>query len=106
MNYLEHYFRHNEGRLIHKWAHYFEIYDRHFARFRGREITILEIGVSHGGSLQMWKSYFGDKAQIYGVDINPQCKELEENNIKIFVGSQSDRRFLGEVRKAIPPVDI
>ena len=106
MNDLENYFRHNEGRLIHKWAHYFDIYDRHFSRFRGKEITILEIGVSHGGSLQMWKNYFGENARIYGIDINPQCKDLEEDNIKIFIGSQSDRKFLKEVKKAIPPIDI
>lgn len=41
----------------------------------------------------MWKDYFGSKAIIYGVDINPSCKELEEENISIFIGSQSDRNF-------------
>lgn len=106
MNDLEKYFRENDGRLIHKWAHYFDVYDRHFARFRGQEITILEIGVSHGGSLQMWKNYFGSKARIFGIDINPQCKELEEENIKIFIGSQSDRAFLNEVKRSVPPIDI
>jgi len=106
MNDLEKYFRENNKRLIHKWTHYFDIYDRHFARFRDKEITILEIGVSHGGSLQMWKNYFGGKAKIYGIDINPLCKEFEEENIKIFIGSQSDRNFLKEVKRSIPPIDI
>jgi len=106
MNDLEKYFRKNEGRLIHKWIHFFDVYDRHFSRFRDKEVTILEIGVSQGGSLQMWKDYFGPKAKIYGIDVNPQCKELEEDNIKIFIGSQSDRKFLNEVKKSIPHVDI
>lgn len=106
MNDLEKYFAQNNDKLIHKWAHYFDVYDRHFARFRDKEITILEIGVSHGGSLQMWKNYFGPHAKIYGIDINPQCKELEEENIQIFIGSQSDRKFLNEVKNSIPPVDI
>ncbi|WP_143961121.1 class I SAM-dependent methyltransferase [Litoribacter populi] len=106
MNDLETYFRENKGRLIHKWIHYFDAYDRHFSRFRDKEITILEIGVSQGGSLQMWKDYFGPKAKIYGIDVNPQCKELEEENIKIFIGSQSDKKFLREVKKSIPKVDI
>ena len=52
-NPLETYFRANQGRLIHKWMHYFDIYDRHFSRFRGRPIVVLEFGVFHGGSLQM-----------------------------------------------------
>lgn len=106
MNDLEKYFRKNDGRLIHKWIHYFDVYDRHFSRFRNKDITILEIGVSQGGSLQMWKNYFGPKAKIYGVDVNPHCKTLEEENIKIFIGSQSDRKFLNTVKKSIPRVDI
>ncbi|MFN0201556.1 MAG: class I SAM-dependent methyltransferase [Bacteroidia bacterium] len=106
MNELEKYFRQNDKRLIHKWMHYFEVYDRHFSRYRNKEVVILEIGVSQGGSLQMWKDYFGDKAKIYGIDVNPKCKELEEENIKIFIGSQSDRNFLREVKKQIPPIDI
>ena len=106
MNDLEKYFRQNNKKLIHKWIHYFDVYDRHFSRFRDKEMTILEIGISQGGSLQMWKDYFGPKAKIYGIDVNPQCKALEEENIKIFIGSQSDRNFLREIKKSIPQVDI
>ncbi len=106
MNDLEKYFRLNNQKLIHKWPHYFEIYDRHFREFRNKEIIILEIGIYQGGSLQMWKNYFGEKATIYGLDINPRCKELEEENIKIFIGSQSDRKFLREIKESIPRIDI
>jgi len=103
---LEKYFINNDKRLIQKWRHYFDIYDRYFSKFRNKEIVLLEIGVSHGGSLQMWKNYFGKKAVIYGIDINPRCKEFEEENIHILIGSQSDRTFLRQVRDIIPPVDI
>ena len=89
-----------------KWEHYFDIYERHFNRFRNKEVIIIEIGVSHGGSLQMWKNYFGKDAIIYGIDIDPRCKEFEEDNIKIFIGSQSDRDFLREIKKVIPRADI
>lgn len=106
MNELEHYFNTNEKRLIHKWMHFFDIYDRYFKSFRGKEVVILEIGVSQGGSLQMWKEYFGDQAKIYGIDIDPRCKSLEEENIHIFIGSQSDPNFLQEVKAQIPPIDI
>ncbi len=106
MNDLEQYFNNNKGRLVHKWQHYFDIYDTHFSRFRNKEVVILEIGVFHGGSLQMWKHYFGDKARIYGVDINPRAKELEEDNITILIGSQSDRTFLQTIKNQIPPIDI
>ncbi|EHQ27841.1 class I SAM-dependent methyltransferase [Mucilaginibacter paludis] len=106
MNDLEEYFKKNTSRVITKWSQYFEVYDRHFSKYRGKEIVLLEIGTFHGGSLQMWKEYFGDKAKIYGIDINPNCKEVEEDNIQIFIGSQSDRTFLKKVKSEIPPIDI
>jgi 23S rRNA U2552 (ribose-2'-O)-methylase RlmE/FtsJ len=106
MNDLEKYFRANTGRGIEKWIHYFDVYDRHFSRYRDTEVVVLEIGVSHGGSLQMWKHYFGEKAKIYGIDINPKCKEFEEDNIQIFIGSQEDRTFLREIKTKIPKLDI
>jgi SAM-dependent methyltransferase len=106
MNDLEKYFRQNKKRLMAKWVHYFEIYDRHFSRYRNREVAVLEIGVSHGGSLQMWKYYFGEKAKVFGIDIDPRCKAFEEENIQIFIGSQSDRQFLKKVKEQMPPLDI
>jgi SAM-dependent methyltransferase len=91
---------------IHKWHHYFDIYHNHFCRFRGQPIAILEIGVSHGGSLQMWKHYFGPTAKVYGVDIDPRCKELEEDQIKILIGDQADRDFMRELKEEIGLIDI
>ncbi len=106
MNDLEQYFYNNPGRVIHKWRHYFEIYDRHFSRYRGRPVTIVEIGVYKGGSLQMWKHYFGPQARLYGIDIDPACQAFGEERIDIVIGSQEDRDFLRFVRERIPHVDI
>ena len=103
---LEKYFDSNTKNLMHKWMHYFDIYDRHFSRFRGTDVHLLEIGVSQGGSLQMWKGYFGPRAVIYGADINPNCKTLEEERVKIFIGDQGDRKFLRQMRDSIPRIDI
>ncbi len=96
----------NEGALIHKWRHYFEIYDRHFSKYRGTDVNVLEIGVYHGGSLQMWKNYFGTDARIYGIDINPDCARFEEDQIQIIIGDQADRDFLGKVAADLPQVDV
>jgi cephalosporin hydroxylase len=106
MNELKEYFKNNQGRLIHKWDHYFEIYERHFRKYKGKEINILEFGVFHGGSLQMWKNYFGDKATIIGVDIDKRCLALEEEKIKIIIGDQGDKRFLKKLKDSIPKIDI
>ena len=103
---IENYFYKNEKNLIHKWDHYFEIYDRHFKKYKNKNIVLLEVGISRGGSLQMWSDYFGKDSRFFGIDIDPRCKEFENKNTKIFIGSQSDKKFLGYVKKNIPPVDI
>ena len=74
--------------------HYFEVYHRHFERFRGRPVTVVEFGVRQGGSLQMWRGYFGRRSQIVGVDIDPRCKAFEEPGIRVRIGDQEDRDFL------------
>lgn len=106
MNLLLNYFNNNTENAIHKWLHYFDIYDFYFNKFIGKPVVILEIGVFQGGSLNMWKNYFGKDAQIFAIDINPECKQFENENIKIFIGSQEDPEFLRYVKKQIPKVDI
>jgi len=105
-NPLEQYFRANQGRLIHKWVHYFDIYHRHFERFRGRPVVIVEFGVSQGGSLEMWRDYFGDAATIYGVDIDERCADLGGPGTHILIGDQEDRDFLRSVGERTGPIDI
>jgi cephalosporin hydroxylase len=105
-NPLEVYFRANSGRLIHKWMHYFEVYHRHFARFRGRPVVVLEFGVNQGGSLEMWRDYFGDRATIYGVDIDPRCAALGGPRTTVFIGDQEDRGFLRHLASEIGPIDV
>jgi len=96
----------HRGHVMNKWKHYFEIYDRHFTRFRDRDITLLEIGVAGGGSLDIWRKYFGPKAQIVGIDNNSDCKRFESPGTRVFIGSQSDAVFLDRVATEIGPIDI
>jgi hypothetical protein len=96
---FEWHFRHHTGRRVDKWRHYFEIYDRHFDRFRGKRIRVLEIGVDHGGSLQLWKRYFGQDALIVGLDIDPRCKAYEEPGISVQIGNQADIALLKSLGK-------
>src|SRR5438067_1413170 len=96
----------SEGRGIWKWLHYFDIYDRHFSRFRGEEVHVLEIGVYSGGSLEMWRDYFGPRAHIYGVDVAPECRAYETDRTRIFIGDQADRGFWARFRREVPQLDI
>lgn len=94
------------GPGVWKWDHYFDIYHRHFEKFRGREVHILEIGVFSGGSLGMWRHYFGPQCRVYGVDIDPACKAYEQDAVRIFIGDQGDRDFWRRLKEAAPRVDI
>ena len=96
----------HRGLAMNKWRHYFEIYDRHCTRFRQRDITLLEIGVGGGGSLQIWRKYLGPKARIFGLDSNPECKRLESAGTQIFIGNQGDPNFLEHLATEIGPIDI
>jgi hypothetical protein len=95
-----------EGPGIWKWDHYFDIYDRHFNKFRGTEVRILEIGIFSGGSLDMWRDYFGPRAHIYGVDIEEACRAYEHDRTKILIGDQGDRQFWRTFREQVPLLDI
>lgn len=100
------YNRRLEGRGIHKWLQYFPAYERHLGKFIGKDVHIVEIGIQSGGSLDMWKNVFGPGAQVYGCDINPECKAYEDNRTQIFIGDQGDPRFWEDVRKKVPRIDI
>lgn len=106
MNDLEKYYHSAVGRPISKWMHYFAIYDRHMAQYRHRPIRLLEIGIDKGGSLQMWKDYFGPDAIIVGVDIETACKEFAEKQITIEIGDQADPAFWASFKQKHPPFDI
>jgi archaellum component FlaC len=95
-----------DGRLIHKWKHYFPAYERHFAPFVGRSATIIEIGIGEGGSLQLWKRFFGPHAQIVGIDVAPRCKAFEEDQIAVRIGSQDDPDFLASIVDEFGTPDI
>jgi hypothetical protein len=103
---LKYFDEHREGHGIWKFVHYFEVYDRHFARFRGKDVHVLEIGVYSGGSLEMWRNYFGPRCKVYGVDIEPRCKAYESESVRVFIGDQADRDFWKRVKREVPVLDI
>ena len=94
------------GPGIWKWRHYFEIYDRHFEKFRNKEVNILEIGIYSGGSLGMWKSYFGPRCRIYGVDIQEACRVYQGEGVEVFIGDQGNLDFWRSFKEKVPYLDI
>ena len=96
----------NQGAVIHKWEHYFPIYERYFQAWRNRSLTFLEVGVAKGGSLQRWRRAFGPLARIVGVDIDPKCRRHEGPGVFLRIGDQSDPAFLQSVIDEFGAPDI
>ncbi len=71
-----------------KWTSYFKAYDKHFSHFRDEPISLLEIGVQNGGSLEIWGKYFPQAERLIGCDIEEKCGDLtfEDPRIKVFIG--------------------
>jgi hypothetical protein len=103
---MNYFLAHNTGPGIWKWLHYFDVYHRHLQRFRGKELNILEIGIYSGGSLAMWRDYFGPGTSIYGVDIEPACKAYANAWTHIFIGDQGDRQFWRAFNAQTPAMDV
>lgn len=76
-----------------KHSSYFNVYDNLFSKYVNRQVTFVEIGVLNGGSLFMWRNFFGPQARIIGVDLNPEATIWREHGFEIFIGDQSDSTF-------------
>lgn len=101
-------FSNHNGKVVHKWIHYFPIYEKYFQNWRNKSLLFWEIGVSKGGSLQMWKNYFGSNAIIVGIDIDPNAKSHSDLNVHVEIGDQKDINFLDTIlnKYGIPDIVI
>jgi hypothetical protein len=93
-------------RPAHKWRQYLDVYERHLSPYRDRQIFFLEIGVMDGGSLEMWRRFFGQKATIVGIDINPDCANCVDHPNYVRIGSQDDPVFLRRIVEEFGSPDV
>ena len=96
----------NKDEVVFKWVHYIPIYEKLFSPFVGTSVKILEIGVFKGGSLKLWREFFGKKACIFGIDIDPKCEAYNGKYGQVRIGSQTDHEFLNTVISEMNGVDI
>ena len=89
-----------------KHTTYFSVYDQLFSRFVGKAPVIVEVGVLNGGSLYMWRDFFGPDARIIGVDLNPDAVWLREDGFEIHIGDQTSPQFWEAFFREVGEVDI
>ncbi len=84
---------------------YFDIYERYFNKIRNDKLNILELGVRDGSSLRIWREYF-DKANILGIDINPETLNQNFAGCKVEIMSQDNKDKLDEISNKVGGWDI
>jgi len=89
-----------------KLDNYFEIYEYLLSSYIGKKITIVEIGVLSGGSLQFWRKIFGNNARIIGIDLNEDAKKWSKFGYDIYIGNQGKKSFWENFFKDVGSVDI
>jgi hypothetical protein len=96
----------NSSLLSSKNNIYFDMYNFLFEKYRNKKITFVEVGVKWGGSLLMWKKFFGNQARIIGIDFYPETKKLEKYGFEIFIGDQSSELFWKNFFLKVGKIDI
>lgn len=83
-------------------AHYLRSYDEYFQPLIDRDIRLLELGVYKGGSLRLWRDYFG-RGVIVGLDLNPVTIDDETGRIRVYQGEQQDTELLDRIARETAP---
>jgi len=96
------------GKVSDKWAMYLDVYGRIFGEYRERPVSLLEIGIQNGGSLEIWSQYFYNAEILIGCDINPGCLALsyDDSRISVIVGDANSDSVLSDVIKKSKAFDI
>ena len=88
MKTLRDLYKTHTGKVSDKWSLYLREYNRLFTPYREQSISMLEIGIQNGGSLEIWSQYFPNAQKFVGCDINPDCAKLTfaDSRIAVIVG--------------------
>ena len=91
--------RYNTDKIAHD---YLTVYDPIFAPMVDAPISLLELGIYRGGSMELWRDYF-PHGTIVGIDIDLPHDVITGDRIHTFQGDQGDPRFLNEVAHRVAP---
>lgn len=96
------------GKVSDKWSSYLIEYDRLFADYCQKAISLLEIGIQNGGSLEIWSKYFSNASALIGCDVNPDCARLsyDDSRIEVIIGDANDPDVHKRVCQRSPAFDI
>ena len=81
----------NRGNISDKWEQYLAVYDAELRPWYQQRVSLLEIGVQNGGSMQVWSQYFDPASVLVGLDIDERIASLDPApNVELFVADGTD----------------
>lgn len=101
------YARHT-GKVSFRWSSYIPVFDRNLIEYCDQPITMLEIGVLNGGSLELWSKYFSNAKLIVGCDTNPDCANLrfDDPRIHLVIGDATQEAVAEQLALLSPTFDL
>ena len=98
----------HQGKVSDKWSFYLDQYERLFNPLRDKTISLFEIGIQNGGSLEVWSKYFPRAKVFVGCDIDKKCSNLvyQDSRINLVIGDANKPKIQKEVIKKGGPFDI
>ena len=103
MSELKKWFTCNTDLVISKYDHYLDVYERYFSKFVDTSPSTRNRRMPRRIPSDVVQLLWA-RASIHGLDINPNCKEVERNGVCIHIGDQTDCEFLSQVvEKWAPP---
>lgn len=101
------YSRHT-GKVSFRWSSYIPVFERSLIQYRDQPITMLEIGVLNGGSLELWAKYFSNARLILGCDTNPDCANLrfDDPRIHLAIGDATQEAVAERLARLSPTFDL
>lgn len=90
----------NTGKVSDKWSSYLKFYDRILAHLQNEGVSILEVGVQNGGSLETFAKFFENGVVFVGCDIDPRCALLkyEDPRIRVVVGDINTQEAFDKIK--------
>ena len=73
-------------------------YENAFRTYKDKKITLLEIGVNYGSSLELWSKYFSN-AEIIGVDYIDYGYKPTKENIKTIIGNATKKETFNQINQ-------
>jgi hypothetical protein len=90
-----------------KWYPYLDFYHEYLSKYllRSDPLTLIEVGVQEGGSLDMWAKYL-PHTRIIGIDIDPVCvRPYDSRRIEVVIGDQGKEEFWNGFLPQFVPIE-